>query len=61
VSTTRRDTPQVFEAPVEFTIVAKTDSTNRTGYAADQVMFNWELDPRQLRVDGGPAEGRYNA
>jgi hypothetical protein len=53
-------TPQSFKPPVEITIVAKTDSTNlRIGYAADQVIFNWELDPKQLRVDGGPASGKH--
>jgi len=58
----RATTPQSFEPPVEITIVAKTDSTNlRIGYVADQVIFNWELDPHQLRVDGGPADGRHLA
>ena len=53
-------TPVSFKPPIEITIVAKTDSTNlRIGYA-DQVIFNWELDPRQLRVDGGPANGKHN-
>jgi hypothetical protein len=48
--------PDLFRPPVEITIVAKTDSTNlRIGYAADQVIFNWEEDRNQLRVDGGPA------
>src|SRR5262245_15286483 len=52
--------PDSFRPPVEITIVAKTDSTNlRMGYAADQVIFNWELDGSQLRVDGGPADGRH--
>lgn len=52
--------PDLFRPPVEITIVAKTDSTNlRIGYAADQVIFNWELDGDQLRVDGGPADGRH--
>jgi hypothetical protein len=52
--------PDTFRPPVEITIVAKTDSTNlRMGYAADQVIFNWELDGNQLRVDGGPADGRH--
>lgn len=50
--------PDLFRPPVEITIVAKTDSTNlRIGYAADQVIFNWEQDKDQLRVDGGPASG----
>ena len=48
--------PDLFRPPVEITIVAKTDSTNlRIGYAADQVIFNWEENLDQLRVDGGPA------
>jgi hypothetical protein len=56
----RFDTPRTFRPPVEITIVAKTDSTNlRIGYAADQVIFNWELDRNQLRVDGGPANGLH--
>jgi hypothetical protein len=53
-------TPDSFRPPVEITIVAKTDSTNiRMGYAADQVIFNWEDNMDQLRVDGGPADGRH--
>ena len=49
-----------FRPPVEITIIAKTDSTNiRMGYAADQVIFNWEVKPEQLRVDGGPANGKH--
>jgi hypothetical protein len=51
--------PDLFRPPVEVTIVAKTDSTNlRIGYAADQVIFNWEENLDQLRVDGGPAGNR---
>ncbi len=54
------DTPRSYRPPVEITIVAKTDSTNlRMAYAADQVIFNWEWDPWQLRVDGGPANGLH--
>jgi hypothetical protein len=53
-------TPVRFHPPVEITIVAKTDSTNlRMSYAADQVIFNWERNPTELRVDGGPANGRH--
>ena len=55
-------TPGVFKPPVEIKIVAMTDSTDlRLGYTADQVIFNWELDPEQLRVDGGPANGLHKA
>jgi hypothetical protein len=58
----RLSTSNTFRPPVEITIVAKTDSTNlRIAYAADQVIFNWEGDPTQLRVDGGPADGLYEA
>ena len=56
----RLSTPQSFRPPVEITVVAKTDSTNlRLAYAADQIIFNWEMDPSQLRVDGGPADGHH--
>jgi hypothetical protein len=55
-------TPGTFRPPVDISLVAKTDSTNlRLAYAADQVIFNWELDPKQLRVDGGPANGLHKA
>ncbi|HWD93221.1 MAG TPA: hypothetical protein VG938_12830 [Verrucomicrobiae bacterium] len=48
--------PDAFRPPVEITIAAKTDSTNlRIGYVADQVIFNWEQNRDELRVDGGPA------
>jgi hypothetical protein len=51
--------PDLFRPPVEITIVARTDSTNlRIGYAADQVIFNWEENLDQLRVDGGPSGSR---
>ena len=54
----RLSTPNTFRPPVEIKLVARTDSTNlRLAYAADQVVFNWELDREQLRVDGGPADG----
>jgi hypothetical protein len=51
-----------FKPPVEIVIVVKTDSTNlRMAYAADQVIFNWEIAREELRVDGGPADGRHKA
>jgi hypothetical protein len=53
-------TLQSFRLPVEITIVAKTDSTNlRLAYAADQIIFNWEADQSQFRVDGGPGDGHH--
>jgi hypothetical protein len=49
-----------FKPPVEITVVAKTDSHNiRLSYAANQVIFNWEMNEKQLRVDGGPANGKH--
>lgn len=58
----RLETTETYQPPVEITVVAKTDSTNlRLAYAADQVIFNWELDESQLRVDGGPASGQHRA
>jgi hypothetical protein len=58
----RLSTPGSFQPPVEITIVAKTDSTNlRIAYAADQVIFNWEGNDQDLRVDGGPAGGKHKS
>ncbi|MDB5171919.1 MAG: hypothetical protein JWN51_692 [Phycisphaerales bacterium] len=55
-------TAATFAPPVAFRIVAMTDSTNiRIKYAADQIIFNWEGNPNELRIDGGPAGGRYTA
>ena len=56
----RLSTPKTFRPPVAISIVAKTDSNNlRLSYAADQVVFNWEVNPTQLRMDGGPADGLH--
>jgi hypothetical protein len=56
----RLNSPQAIRPPVEITVVAKTDSTNlRLTYAADQIIFNWERNPSELRVDGGPADGLH--
>jgi hypothetical protein len=56
----RLTTAQKYSPTVVFVIVAQTDSTNiRIAYAADQIIFNWEVDPDQMRIDGGPANGRH--
>ena len=56
----RLATPKSYQPPVAIRVVAKTDSTNlRLAYAADQIIFNWEGNPSQLRVDGGPADGLH--
>jgi hypothetical protein len=49
-----------FKPPVAFNIVAKLDSNNlRLGYIASKIIFNWEMNNADLRVDGGPADGRH--
>jgi hypothetical protein len=56
----RLNTPDTFQPPVEIDVVAKTDSNNlRLAYAADQIIFNWEMNQTELRVDGGPADGHH--
>jgi hypothetical protein len=58
----RFDTNRKYRPPVEITVVAKTDSTNlRLAYAANQIIFNWEQDQSQFRVNGGPADGLHKA
>ena len=53
-------TKATFKPPVEILIEAKTHTTNlRIGYAARQVIFNWEHIGDELRVDGGPANGKH--
>jgi hypothetical protein len=53
-------TSKSFKPPVEILIEAKTHTTNlRIGYAARQVIFNWEHIGDELRVDGGPANGKH--
>ena len=55
-------TLRTFKPPVDIAIEAMTDSTNlRMGYAADQIIFNWELNMKQLRVDGGPAARKHKS
>jgi hypothetical protein len=58
----RISTTESYKTPVAFRIVAQTDSTNiRLAYAADEIVFNWEVNPRELRIDGGPAGGHHRA
>ena len=53
-------TRATFKPPVEIIIEAKTDSHDlRISYAANQVIFNWENNRSELRVDGGPANGQH--
>jgi clan AA aspartic protease (TIGR02281 family) len=56
----RLTTDGSFSPPVTFRIRAKTDSHNiRIAYAADQIILGWERGPKQVRIDGGPANGRH--
>jgi hypothetical protein len=53
-------TKDSFKPPIEITIIAETEATDlRISYTADQVIFNWEDNKSQLRVDGGPADGKH--
>lgn len=49
-----------FSPPVEIEMVVKIEDLDlRLGYAADQLIFNWERRPDELRIDGGPASQIY--
>lgn len=49
-----------FKPPVEIEVVAKIEKLDlRIGYAANQLIFNWERRPDELRIDGGPADKIY--
>jgi clan AA aspartic protease (TIGR02281 family) len=51
---------QQFTPPVRFTVVAQTDSTNiRLAYACDRMIFNWELQEDEFRINGGPANRQH--
>jgi hypothetical protein len=53
-------TAESFKPPIAFRMVVQTEGPDfRVAYACDQLIFNWELDPNQLRIDGGPASGRH--
>ncbi len=53
-------TKNSFRPPLRITYVAKTNTTDlRIGYAANQIIFNWKDSPQELRIDGGPANGRH--
>jgi len=49
-----------YTVPATFRIIALTKNNDvRIAYPADQIIFNWGMDPTQLRVDGGPANGHH--
>jgi hypothetical protein len=49
-----------FTPPVEFTLVVKTQKDDlRLAYAAKQVIFNWEKNQDELRIDTDPGGARH--
>jgi serine/threonine protein kinase len=51
---------EMFTPPVEFTIVAKTLKDDlRLAFTAKQVIFNWEKNPDELRIDADPGGARH--
>ena len=56
----RIETLESFKTPVAFKVQLITDGKDmRFAYGADQIIFNWEMNANELRVDGGPANGRH--
>ena len=51
--------PESFPTPVEVEFLLKTDGQVRLGYACKQIIFNWEVNPNELRIDGGPVGGQH--
>lgn len=49
-----------FTPPLTIHYRVKSDGSNaRFGFAAEQILFDWETNPTQLRIDGGPAGGQH--
>ncbi|MBN8418295.1 MAG: protein kinase [Verrucomicrobia bacterium] len=49
-----------FTPPVEFTLVVKTQKDDlRMAYTARQVIFNWDKNQDELRLDADPAGARH--
>ncbi len=56
----RLTTHDSIRVPATFRIVALTQlNDTRIGYATRQIIFNWEFNRDQLRVDGGPINGQH--
>jgi hypothetical protein len=53
-------TASSFQPTVTFRIIVMTDDKDiRIGYGARQIIFNWEMQHDELRVDGGPPAGKH--
>ncbi len=48
-----------FRPPIEIEYTLRTDNQVRLGYAAGQIILNWEKNRDELRVDGGPVGGQH--
>jgi hypothetical protein len=56
----RLTTDVSYRPPVTFRIIALTElNDTRLAYPVEQVIFNWEMRPTELRVDGSPLSGRH--
>jgi hypothetical protein len=54
------DTDQRFKPSVAFHIELQLIGKDlRLVYAANQIIFDWEMNADELRIDGGPANGRH--
>lgn len=53
-------TSERFVPPVTFKAIVMNDNKDfRFGFAADEIIFNWEMRQDEFRVGGGPANGRH--
>lgn len=53
-------TSERFVPPVTFKAIVMNDNKDfRFGFAADEIIFNWEMRHDEFRVGGGPANGRH--
>ncbi len=49
-----------FKPPVTFRAILMTDGKDiRMAHAADEIIFNWEMNQNEFRIGGGPADGRH--
>jgi|GEM_PF-6489456 len=55
-------TPCLLSPPIKFEATVKASKGNlRLLAGADQIIFGWEVNPSELRIDGGPADKHHIA
>jgi len=60
VKNQRTTSADSYSVPLEIEYVCMTDFSNiRLVYACKQLIFNWEVNRNELRIDGGPAGGQH--